>query len=168
MKCDWYPLLVLIYQVDVGPNLQSPPPFQWDWYPYKSLLKAKNLLSLRSLWNHPSPLQRWSRTHRHVHRRLQAVAGLSQQGLILIEKNVSASWWLFFLNKEVTKLSIMDTVAALRRQRMLTVQRKEQYVFIAKCLRLVSHEMKFSCHWCSIYEALLRQIICLKTYKDPY
>ena len=45
--------------------------------------------------------------------------------------------WLDYLNPEVTKLSIMDTVAAMRRQRCLMVQKKEQYTYIAKCLRLV-------------------------------
>ena len=42
---------------------------------------------------------------------------------------------MFFLNKEVTELSIMDTVAAMRRQRTLMVQKKEQYVYIFKCVR---------------------------------
>ena len=37
----------------------------------------------------------------------------------------------------MTELSIMDTVAAMRRQRTLMVQKKEQYVYVAKCLRLV-------------------------------
>ena len=44
--------------------------------------------------------------------------------------------WLDYLNPEVTKLSIMDTVVAMRRQRCLMVQKKEQYTYIAKCLRL--------------------------------
>ena len=44
---------------------------------------------------------------------------------------------MFLFNKEVTELSIMDTVAAMRRQRTLMVQKKEQYVYVAKCLRLV-------------------------------
>ena len=43
--------------------------------------------------------------------------------------------WLDYLNAEVTKLSIMDTVVAMRRQRCLMVQKKEQYTYIAKCLR---------------------------------
>ena len=37
----------------------------------------------------------------------------------------------------MTELSIMDTVVAMRRQRTLMVQKKEQYVYVAKCLRLV-------------------------------
>ena len=37
----------------------------------------------------------------------------------------------------MTELSIMDTVAVMRRQRTLMVQKKEQYVYVAKCLRLI-------------------------------
>ena len=44
--------------------------------------------------------------------------------------------WLDFLNMEVTKLDIMDTVLAMRSQRCLMVQKKEQYAYVAKCLRL--------------------------------
>ena len=50
--------------------------------------------------------------------------------------------WLDYLNAEVTKLSIMDTVVAMRRQRCLMVQKKEQYTYIAKCLRLVFEKRK--------------------------
>ena len=50
--------------------------------------------------------------------------------------------WLDYLNAEVTKLSIMDTVVAMRRQRCLMVQKKEQYTYIAKCLRLASEHLK--------------------------
>ena len=50
--------------------------------------------------------------------------------------------WLDYLNPEVTKLSIMDTVAVMRRQRCLMVQKKEQYTYIAKCLRLVLEKRK--------------------------
>ena len=46
--------------------------------------------------------------------------------------------WLDFLNMEVTKLDIMDTVLAMRSQRCLMVQKKEQYAYVAKCLRLAS------------------------------
>ena len=44
---------------------------------------------------------------------------------------------LDYLNPDVTTLSIMDTVVAMRRQRCLMVQKKEEYAYIAKCLRLV-------------------------------
>ena len=50
--------------------------------------------------------------------------------------------WLDYLNAEVTKLSIMDTVVAMRKQRCLMVQKKEQYTYIAKCLRLVLEKRK--------------------------
>ena len=50
--------------------------------------------------------------------------------------------WLDYLNAEVTKLSMMDTVVAMRRQRCLMVQKKEQYTYIAKCLRLVFEKRK--------------------------
>ena len=43
--------------------------------------------------------------------------------------------WLDYLNPEVKKLSILPIVVALRRQRCKMVQNKEQYVYIAKCLR---------------------------------
>ena len=51
----------------------------------------KSNLSVRSLRNNPGPLQRWSRTHGDVHRRLQALAGLSQQGLTSFDKKLSTS-----------------------------------------------------------------------------
>ena len=44
---------------------------------------------------------------------------------------------LDYLNPAVTTLSILDTVVAMRRQRCLMVQKKEEYAYIAKCLRLV-------------------------------
>ena len=44
---------------------------------------------------------------------------------------------LDYLNPAVTTLSIMDTVVAMRRQRCLMVQKKEEYAYIAKCIRLV-------------------------------
>ena len=43
--------------------------------------------------------------------------------------------WLDYLNPDVKKLSILPIVIALRRQRCKMVQKKEQYVYIAKCLR---------------------------------
>ena len=44
--------------------------------------------------------------------------------------------WLDYMNPNVRELSVFPTVLALRRQRCLMVQKKEQYVYIAKCLRL--------------------------------
>ena len=43
--------------------------------------------------------------------------------------------WLDVKDPNVTKLSIKDTVLELRKQRCLMVQKKEQYVYIARCLR---------------------------------
>ena len=43
--------------------------------------------------------------------------------------------WLDFEDNNVKKLSIKDTVLELRKQRCLMVQKKEQYVYIARCLR---------------------------------
>ena len=43
--------------------------------------------------------------------------------------------WLDFKDNNVKKLSIKDTVLELRKQRCLMVQKKEQYVYIARCLR---------------------------------
>ena len=44
--------------------------------------------------------------------------------------------WLDYLNPNVKELSVFPTVLALRRQRCLMVQKKQQYAYIAKCLRL--------------------------------
>ena len=43
--------------------------------------------------------------------------------------------WLDVKDPNVTKLSIKDTMLELRKQRCLMVQKKEQYVYIARCLR---------------------------------
>ena len=43
--------------------------------------------------------------------------------------------WLDFKDNNVKKLAIKDTVLELRKQRCLMVQKKEQYVYIARCLR---------------------------------
>ena len=43
--------------------------------------------------------------------------------------------WLDVKDPNVKKLSIKDTVLELRKQRCLMVQKKEQYVYIARCLR---------------------------------
>ena len=43
--------------------------------------------------------------------------------------------WLDFKDNNVKKLSIKDTVLELRKQRCKMVQKKEQYAYIAKCLR---------------------------------
>merc|ERR1719500_911731 len=44
---------------------------------------------------------------------------------------------LDYLNPAVTTLSILDTVVAMRRQRCLMVQKKEEYAYIAKCLSFI-------------------------------
>ena len=43
--------------------------------------------------------------------------------------------WLDVKDPKVKKLSIKDTMLELRKQRCLMVQKKEQYVYIARCLR---------------------------------
>ena len=43
--------------------------------------------------------------------------------------------WLDYINPNVKELSVFPTVLALRRQRCLMVQKKQQYTYIAKCLR---------------------------------
>ena len=58
-------------------------------------------------------------------------AGVGRTGTFLAVYKL----WLDYLNPNVNQLSIMPTVIALRRQRVLMVQKKEQYAYIAKCLR---------------------------------
>ena len=43
--------------------------------------------------------------------------------------------WLDYINPNVKELAVFPTVLELRKQRCLMVQKKEQYVYIAKCLR---------------------------------
>ena len=58
-------------------------------------------------------------------------AGVGRTGTFLAVYKL----WLDFLNPNVDQLAILPTVVALRRQRCLMVQKKEQYAYIAKCLR---------------------------------
>ena len=59
-------------------------------------------------------------------------AGVGRTGTFLAVYKL----WLDYMNPNVKELSVFPTVLALRRQRCLMVQKKEQYVYIAKCLRL--------------------------------
>ena len=43
--------------------------------------------------------------------------------------------WLDYINTNVRELSVFATVLELRKQRCKMVQKKEQYAYIAKCLR---------------------------------
>ena len=43
--------------------------------------------------------------------------------------------WLDYINPEVKELAVFPTVLELRKQRCKMVQKKEQYAYIAKCLR---------------------------------
>ena len=43
--------------------------------------------------------------------------------------------WLDYINPNIRELSVFATVLELRKQRCLMVQKKEQYAYIAKCLR---------------------------------
>ena len=59
-------------------------------------------------------------------------AGVGRTGTFLAVYKL----WLDYINPNVDQLAILPTVVALRRQRCLMVQKKEQYAYIAKCLRL--------------------------------
>ena len=58
-------------------------------------------------------------------------AGVGRTGTFLAVYKL----WLDYINPNVKELSVFPTVLALRKQRCLMVQKKEQYVYIAKCLR---------------------------------
>ena len=58
-------------------------------------------------------------------------AGVGRTGTFLAVYKL----WLDYINPNVKELSVFSTVLALRRQRCLMVQKKEQYAYIAKCLR---------------------------------
>ena len=58
-------------------------------------------------------------------------AGVGRTGTFLAVYKL----WLDYLNPNVNQLSILPTVISLRQQRVLMVQKKEQYAYIAKCLR---------------------------------
>ena len=58
-------------------------------------------------------------------------AGVGRTGTFLAVYKL----WLDYLNPNVNQLSILPTVIALRQQRCLMVQKREQYAYIAKCLR---------------------------------
>ena len=59
-------------------------------------------------------------------------AGVGRTGTFLAVYKL----WLDYINPRVKDLSVFTTVLALRRQRCLMVQKKQQYAYIAKCLRL--------------------------------
>ena len=58
-------------------------------------------------------------------------AGVGRTGTFLAVYKL----WLDYMNPNVKELSVFSTVLALRRQRCLMVQKKQQYAYIAKCLR---------------------------------
>ena len=58
-------------------------------------------------------------------------AGVGRTGTFLAVYKL----WLDYTNPNVKELSVFPTVLALRRQRCLMVQKKQQYAYIAKCLR---------------------------------
>ena len=58
-------------------------------------------------------------------------AGVGRTGTFLAVYKL----WLDYINPNVKELSVFPTVLALRRQRCLMVQKKQQYAYIAKCLR---------------------------------
>ena len=58
-------------------------------------------------------------------------AGVGRTGTFLAVYKL----WLDYINPEVKELAVFPTVLELRKQRCLMVQKKEQYAYIAKCLR---------------------------------
>ena len=58
-------------------------------------------------------------------------AGVGRTGTFLAVYKL----WLDYINPNVKELSVFNTVLALGSQRCLMVQKKEQYAYIAKCLR---------------------------------
>ena len=58
-------------------------------------------------------------------------AGVGRTGTFLAVYKL----WLDYINTNVRELSVFATVLELRKQRCLMVQKKEQYAYIAKCLR---------------------------------
>ena len=62
------------------------------------------------------------------------VRKLSMKDAKFFNFNFQLSWFDHNAPK-VKKISIKDTVLELRKQRCLMVQKKEQYVYIARCVR---------------------------------
>ena len=60
-------------------------------------------------------------------------AGVGRTGTFLAVYKL----WLDYINPNVKELSVFSTVLALRRQRCLMVQKKQQYAYIAKCLGFI-------------------------------
>ena len=58
-------------------------------------------------------------------------AGVGRTGTFLAVYKL----WLDYINPNVKELSVFPTVLALRRQRCLMVQKKQQYHYIYKCVR---------------------------------
>ena len=58
-------------------------------------------------------------------------AGVGRTGTFLAVYKL----WLDYINPEVKELAVFPTVLELRKQRCKMVQKKEQYAYIAKCLR---------------------------------
>ena len=58
-------------------------------------------------------------------------AGVGRTGTFLAVYKL----WLDYINPNIKELAVFPTVLELRRQRCLMVQKKEQYVYIARCLR---------------------------------
>ena len=58
-------------------------------------------------------------------------AGVGRTGTFLAVYKL----WLDYINTNVRELAFYPTVLEMRKQRGLMVQKKEQYAYIAKCLR---------------------------------
>ena len=77
-------------------------------------------------------------------------AGVGRTGTFLAVYKL----WLDYINPNVKELSVFHTVLALGSQRCLMVQKKEQYAYIAKCLR--SSE-KWTTFWMILFFQLHNQ-----------
>ena len=58
-------------------------------------------------------------------------AGVGRTGTFLAVYKL----WLDYINPNIKELAVFPTVLELRKQRCKMVQKKEQYAYIAKCLR---------------------------------
>ena len=58
-------------------------------------------------------------------------AGVGRTGTFLAVYKL----WLDYINPNIKELAVLPTVLELRKQRCKMVQKKEQYAYIAKCLR---------------------------------
>ena len=86
-------------------------------------------------------------------------AGVGRTGTFLAVYKL----WLDYINPNVNQLSVFPTVLALRRQRCLMVQKKEQYAYIAKSLRFGrKHKQMPSNVFSSVLSSAQRKVTTMK------